>query len=102
VRSRKSERPCGRGNSLIDEDEALPSDDIGLDHLLREIDEQIELLEAMSERHLLFGELLRVLREARAMIDTQSLQIQRLEELVDLDALPELMSILELGREDSE
>lgn len=81
---------------MIDEEGARLSEDIDQDHLLREIDEQIELLEVLAERHLVFAELLRVMREARALIDAQSLQIQRLEELVDLDALPELLSMMNL------
>ena len=73
------------------------SDDIDLDHLLAEIDEQIELLEILAERNPIFAELLRVMREARATIDAQNLQIQRLEELIDLDGVPELTTLLDLG-----
>lgn len=81
---------------MADEERAPLSEDIDQDHLLREIDEQIELLEVLAERHLVFAELLRVMREAWALIEAQSLQIQRLEELVDLDALPEILSMMNL------
>jgi len=57
------------------------SEDITTDQILTEINEQIELLEAMADRNVILAELLRVMREAKALIKSQTLQIQRLEEL---------------------
>lgn len=70
------------------------SEDITTDQILTEIDEKIELLEAMADRNVILAELLQTMQEARALIKSQILQIQRLEELVDFENLPELSTVI--------
>ena len=70
------------------------SEDITTDQILAEIDEKIELLEAMADRNVILAELLLVMQEAKALIKSQILQIQRLEDLIDFENLPELLSVL--------
>jgi hypothetical protein len=70
------------------------SEDITTDHILAEMDEKIELLEAMADKNVILAELLHITREAKALIKSQILQIQRLEDLVDFENLPELSIIL--------
>ena len=70
------------------------SEDITSDQILAEIDEKIELLEAMADRNVILAELLLVMQEAKALIKSQILQIQRLEDLIDFENLPELLSVL--------
>ena len=70
------------------------SEDITTDQILAEIDEKIELLEAMADRNVILAELLQVMQEAKALIKSQILQIQRLEDLIDFENIPELLSVL--------
>lgn len=61
------------------------SQEITLDKLLGDIDQQIEILQAISQDSHILVEQLRLLYEAREQIIQQELEIQRLQELVDPD-----------------
>jgi hypothetical protein len=75
-------------------DKNMISEDITTDQILAEMDEKIELLEAMADKNVILAELLHIIREAKALIKSQILQIQRLEDLVDFENVPELSTIL--------
>lgn len=61
------------------------SQEITLDKLLTDIDQQIEILVAISQDNPILSEQLRLLYEARELIVQQELEIQRLQELIDPD-----------------
>jgi hypothetical protein len=63
------------------------SDDITLDKLLSDIDQQIEILTAISQENPILVEQLRLLNESRELLLWQELENQRLAELIDPDDL---------------
>ena len=71
------------------------SEDIYLDKLIADIDEQIEVLGAIAGDSAILVEQFRILQECRDVLVNQSLNIERLSELIDEEKHPELTIILE-------
>lgn len=63
------------------------SGNITLDKLLADIDLQIEVLVAIAQDNPILTEQLRLLNEARELILSQEMEINRLSELIDPDDL---------------
>ena len=70
-------------------------DDIDVDKLLAEIDQQIEILLAIVGDNAILTEQLRLLYEAREIIVSQELEIERLAELIDPDDLEDFSTLSE-------
>ena len=71
------------------------SEDIYLDKLIADIDEQIEVIGAIAGDSAILLEQFRILQECRDVLVNQSLNIERLSELIDEEKHPELTIILE-------
>ena len=71
------------------------SEDIYLDKLIADIDEQIEIIGAIAGDSAILLEQFRILQECRDVLVNQSLNIERLSELIDEEKHPELTIILE-------
>ena len=71
------------------------SEDIALDKLIADIDEQIEVVGAIAGDSAILVEQFRILQECRDVLVNQSLNIERLSELIDEEKHPELTIILE-------
>ena len=71
------------------------SEDIYLDKLIADIDEQIEVIGAIAGDSAILLEQFRILQECRDVLVNQSLNIERLSELIDEEEHPELTIILE-------
>ncbi len=63
----------------------MVSANIGMDKLIDDIDQQIEILVAIAGDNPILTEQLRLLLESRELIINQDLEIGRLEELIDPD-----------------
>ena len=63
------------------------SDEISLDKLIDDIDQQIEILNAIAGDNAILVEQLRLLNESREMLLLQDLEMGRLMELIDPDDL---------------
>lgn len=70
------------------------SDDITLDKLIQDIDQQIEILDAIAADNLILNEQLRLLNETRDFLLYQEMEMSRLEELLDPDEQAERLSIV--------
>ena len=75
------------------------SEDIYLDKLIADIDEQIEVLGAIAGDSAILLEQFRILQECRDALVNQSLNIERLSELIDEEKHPELTIILEANQD---
>ncbi|MBT4162791.1 MAG: hypothetical protein HOC70_06355 [Gammaproteobacteria bacterium] len=71
------------------------SDDITLDKLIHDIDQQIDLLNAIAADNPILSEQLRLLNESRELLLSQALEMNRLSELIDPDILDERLTIIE-------
>ena len=63
------------------------TENITFDKLLSDIDQQIEILNAIAADNPILNEQLRLLHESREMLIFQEMEMQRLEELIDPDDL---------------
>lgn len=72
------------------------SNDIDIDKLLEEIDQQIEILTAIARDNAILTEQLRLLHEAREIIVSQELEIERLAEMIDPDDLEDFSTLSEI------
>lgn len=63
------------------------TENITFDKLLSDIDQQIEILNAIAADNPILNEQLRLLLESREMLIFQEMEMQRLEELIDPDEL---------------
>ncbi len=77
------------------------SEDITTDQIVADIDQQLELLEMMADKNLILADIKRVFLEARALITSQNLQLQRLEDLIDFENLSEIPTIIDSVIDDS-
>lgn len=68
-------------------------DDIDVDKLLDDIEQQLEILTAIAADNAILNEQLRLLHEAREIITTQGLEIERLAELIDPDDLEDYATL---------
>ena len=75
------------------------SEDIYLDKLIADIDEQIEVIGAIAGDSAILLEQFRILQECRDALVNQSLNIERLSELIDEEKHPELTIILEANQD---
>ena len=75
------------------------SEDIYLDKLIADIDEQIEVIGAIAGDSAILLEQFRILQECRDVLVNQSLNIERLSELIDEEKHPELAIILEANQD---
>ena len=75
------------------------SEDIYLDKLIADIDEQIEVIGAIAGDSAILLEQFRILQECRDVLVNQSLNIERLSELIDEEKHPELTMILEANQD---
>ena len=75
------------------------SEDIYLDKLIADIDEQIEVLGAIAGDSAILLEQFRILQECRDALVNQSLNIERLSELIDEEKHHELTIILEANQD---
>ncbi len=73
----------------------MVSQNINLDKLIEDIDQQIEILFAISGDNPILTEQLRLLLESRELILYQDMEIGRLEELVDPDDYIDHSSMVE-------
>ena len=71
------------------------SDDITLDKLIHDIDQQIEILTAISQDNPILIEQLRLLNESRELLLNQEMEMSRLAELIDPDITDERLSIID-------
>ncbi len=76
------------------------SDDITLDKLIHDIDQQIEVLNAIAADNPILSELLRLLNESRELLLSQELEMNRLSELIDPDLSDERLTIVDRPAED--
>ncbi len=72
------------------------SADIDLDKLIEDIDQQIEILVAISADNPILTEQLRLLHEARDAITLQSLEIEQLNQQLSDDSDPDGLTIVDL------
>ena len=77
------------------------SEDITTDQIIADIDQQLELLEMMADKNLILADVKRVFLETRALITSQNLQLQRLEDLIDFESLSEIPTIIDSVIDDS-
>ena len=77
------------------------SEDITTDQIVADIDQQLELLEMIADKNLILADIKRVFLEARALITSQNLQLQRLEDLIDFENLSEIPTIIDSVIDDS-
>lgn len=71
------------------------SEEITLDKLIDDIDNQIEILTAIAADNAILNEQLRVLNEARELLLSQELEMNRLAELIDPDVDRQQTSIID-------
>ena len=71
------------------------SQDITLDKLFEDIDHQIEILMAIAHDSSILTEQLRLMQESRELLRTQNLEIARLTEMIDPDALADFSTLME-------
>jgi len=76
------------------------SDDITLDKLIHDIDQQIEILTAISQDNPILIEQLRLLNESRELLLNQEMEMSRLAELIDPDITDERLSIIDRQTEE--
>ena len=55
----------------------------------------------MADKNLILADIKRVFLEARALITSQNLQLQRLEDLIDFESLSEIPTIIDSVIDDS-
>tara|TARA_B100000579_G_scaffold244734_1_gene200809 strand:+ start:294 stop:539 length:246 start_codon:yes stop_codon:yes gene_type:complete len=75
------------------------SEDIYLDKLIADIDEQIEVIGAIAGDSAILVEQFRILQECRDTLVNQSLNIERLSELIDEEKHSDLTTILEVNQD---
>ena len=71
------------------------SEDITFDKLIADIDQQMEILSAIAGDNAILTEQLRILAESRELLLLQSLEMNRLIELIDPDDLNDHSSNLD-------
>ncbi|MCB1693990.1 MAG: hypothetical protein KDI19_14570 [Pseudomonadales bacterium] len=75
------------------------SGDIDLDKLISDIEQQIEILNAIAGDNAILTEQLRLLQESRDTILSMELEIGRLVDLIDPDDLVDHSTFIERSRE---
>lgn len=76
------------------------TENITLDKLVSDIEQQIELLNAIAADNPILNEQLRILHESHEMLLYQAYETQRLEELVDPDDSREHTNIVDQQADD--
>jgi hypothetical protein len=71
------------------------SEDITLDKLIADIDQQIEILIAISADNAILNEQLRLLNECRDLLLYQELEMNRLAELIGPDNLQDHSTLID-------
>lgn len=71
------------------------SDEITLDKLIDDIDQQLEILSAIAGDNAILVEQLRLLGEARELLLSQDLEMNRLAELIDPDDLSDHSTVID-------
>ena len=69
--------------------------EITLDKLIDDIDQQIDILIAIANDNAILNEQLRLLQESRELLLQQTLEINRLLELIDPDNLGDHSTLME-------
>lgn len=77
------------------------AENITLDKLISDIDQQIELLNAIAADNPILNEQLRILHESHEMLLYQAFEMQRLEELIDPDDSQEHTNIVDQQADDA-
>lgn len=71
------------------------SQDITLDKLIDDIDQQIEIINAIAGDNPILVEQLRLLNESRELLLYQELEMGRLAEMIDPDDINEHLTLIE-------
>jgi hypothetical protein len=73
----------------------LITDNITFDKLLSDIDQQVEVLNAIAADNPILNEQLRLLLESREMLVLQEMEMHRLEGFIDQDELGDHTAIID-------
>jgi len=75
------------------------SQEITLDKLVDDIDQQIEILNAIANDNAILNEQLRLLHESRELLLNQDMEINRLLDTIDPDNIVDLSTLMERGEQ---
>ena len=77
------------------------TDNITFDKLLSDMDQQIEILNAIAADNPILNEQLRLLHESREMLLFLEMELHRLEELIDPDDFRDHASMLDVRADEA-